>query len=343
MTSHGRCTDRASPRRRGARATTQRTRAHGRPHRARGAPRDRRGRARARRLAPRRLRARGDARAVPDGQREATLPRPDPASSCSAPPTPRRARSGACTTWAPTLVCTTASRWSTAFAPTSRRPSSRSSSRTPAVASSRGGLGPRPRRMWVIAGAQESGRDATGLAAIGDDAPDEAGVGGGVAGGARGGGEEAGGHDAWRDTDRRGGRQGTRGEDARVAARSRSRGAAPGPAHAAGQPRRSSRPAWRGSAGVSIGSWMSARARPCRVRSARKGARGNRARRDARAAESDGLENHCGASHPGFKSQSLRHRERRRVGTVRPDLDTSPPIRRESPQLSWAARRRPGP
>ncbi len=29
--------------------------------------------------------------------------------------------------------------------------------------------------------------------------------------------------------------------------------------------------------------------------------------RDARAAESDGLENHCGASHPGFKSQSLRH------------------------------------
>ena len=33
----------------------------------------------------------------------------------------------------------------------------------------------------------------------------------------------------------------------------------------------------------------------------------HRARRDARAAESDGLENHCGASHPGFKSQSLRH------------------------------------
>ena len=33
------------------------------------------------------------------------------------------------------------------------------------------------------------------------------------------------------------------------------------------------------------------------------------ARRDARAAESDGLENHCGASHRGFKSHSLR-RER---------------------------------
>ena len=32
------------------------------------------------------------------------------------------------------------------------------------------------------------------------------------------------------------------------------------------------------------------------------------ARRDARAAESDGLENHCGASHRGFKSHSLRHR-----------------------------------
>ena len=30
-------------------------------------------------------------------------------------------------------------------------------------------------------------------------------------------------------------------------------------------------------------------------------------RRDARAAESDGLENHCGASHRGFKSHSLRH------------------------------------
>src|SRR5437763_11479881 len=29
-------------------------------------------------------------------------------------------------------------------------------------------------------------------------------------------------------------------------------------------------------------------------------------RRDARAAESDGLENHCGASHRGFKSHSLR-------------------------------------
>src|SRR3954463_622707 len=30
-------------------------------------------------------------------------------------------------------------------------------------------------------------------------------------------------------------------------------------------------------------------------------------RRDARAAESDGLENHCGATHRGFKSHPLRH------------------------------------
>ena len=40
--------------------------------------------------------------------------------------------------------------------------------------------------------------------------------------------------------------------------------------------------------------------------------RASRARRDARAAESDGLENHCGASHRGFKSHSLRQRAARR-------------------------------
>ena len=66
--------------------------------------------------------------AVPDVRGRRALRRASRWSS-SAPPTRRPARSGASTTSAPTLVCTTASTSSTASAPTNRRPCSRSSSR----------------------------------------------------------------------------------------------------------------------------------------------------------------------------------------------------------------------
>src|SRR5436190_22072296 len=55
-------------------------------------------------------------------------------------------------------------------------------------------------------------------------------------------------------------------------------------------------------------------------------------RRDARAAESDGLENHCASGHRGFKSHSLRHRTRPRVSPFDLSRKTNNDVASESVQ-----------